>query len=93
MYVITEGMGKKWKPLAFFFCVFGLVGALPIFQANQLTAAMDTILGPTIGYDTVSGFEFMGGTVTYSSLITGIILTVVVSTVIFGGIKKISSSF
>ncbi len=89
MYVITEGMGQKWKPLAFFFCVFGLVGALPIFQANQLTAAMNTILGPTIGYNTSAGFEFMGTKVVYSSLVTGIILTVVVSTVIFGGIKKI----
>lgn len=89
MYVITEGMGQKWKPLAFFFCVVGLVGALPIFQANQLTAALNTILGPAVGYDTQSGFEFMGGTVLYSSLITGIILTLIVSTVIFGGIKKI----
>lgn len=89
MYVITEGMGQKWKPLAFFFCVFGLVGALPIFQANQLTAAMNTILGPAIGYDTTAGFAFLGADVKYSSLVTGIILTVVVSTVIFGGIKKI----
>lgn len=89
MYVIVEGMGQKWRPLATFFCVVGLVGALPIFQANQLTAAMNTILGPTLGYSTEAGFDFMGSKVIYSSLITGLILTVVVSTVIFGGIKKI----
>ena len=37
MYVITEGLGKKWKPLAVFFATAGLVGTLPAFQANQLT--------------------------------------------------------
>lgn len=89
MYVITEGMGQKWKPMATFFCIVGLVGALPIFQANQLTAALNTILGPSIGYDTTSGFDFMGADIKYSSLITGLVLTVLVSTVIFGGIKKI----
>ena len=89
MYVIVEGMGQKWRPLATFFCVVGLVGALPIFQANQLTAAMNTILGPILGYSTEAGFDFMGSKVIYSSLITGLILTVIVSTVIFGGIKKI----
>ena len=89
MYVIVEGLGQKWRPLAVFFCIFGLVGALPIFQANQLTAALNTILGPTIGYDTQASFNFLGTDIVYSSLITGIILTVLVSTVIFGGIKKI----
>src|SRR5690606_25623701 len=29
MYVITEGLGPKWKPLASFFCVAGLIGCLP----------------------------------------------------------------
>lgn len=90
MYVITEGLGQKWKPLAMFFCVFALVGALPIFQANQLTAALNTILGPAVGYDTVSSFKLFGANVSYASLITGLVLTTVVSTVIFGGIKKIS---
>ncbi|MFY0594504.1 MAG: alanine:cation symporter family protein [Roseivirga sp.] len=90
MYVITEGLGQKWKPLAVFFCIFALVGALPIFQANQLTAALNTILGPAVGYDTASSFSFLGANISYASLITGLVLMVLVSTVIFGGIKKIS---
>ncbi len=40
MYMITEGLGKKWKPLAVVFAVAGLFGALPLFQANQLTQAI-----------------------------------------------------
>ena len=90
MYVITEGLGKKWKPLAIFFCVVGLVGALPIFQANQLTAAMNAVVGPMAGYDSADSFVLFGSNVSISSFVTGLILTVVVSTVIFGGIKKIS---
>ena len=35
MYVIMEGMGKRWYPLAALFAVACMVGALPIFQANQ----------------------------------------------------------
>lgn len=90
MYVITQGLGQKWKPMAVFFCIFALVGALPIFQANQLTAALNTILGPAIGYNTEASFAFFGANISYASLITGLVLMVLVSSVIFGGIKKIS---
>ncbi len=91
MYVITEGLGKKWKPLAVFFCVFTLIGALPIFQANQLTAAMNAVLGPAIGYDTTASFSLFGAPVGIASFITGLILMILVSMVVFGGIKRISS--
>lgn len=90
MYVITEGLGQKWKPMAVFFCVFALIGALPIFQANQLTAALNEVLGPSLGYDSTNSFNLFGADIAYSSLIIGLILTVLVSMVIFGGIKKIA---
>ena len=90
MYVITEGLGKKWKPMAMFFCVVGLFGALPIFQANQLTAAMNAVVGPMAGYDAADTFSFLGADISTASFVTGIVLMIVVSTVIFGGIKKIS---
>jgi AGCS family alanine or glycine:cation symporter len=76
--------------MATFFCVVALVGALPIFQANQLTAALNTILGPAIGYDTEAAISIVGVSVGTSSLVTGLVLTVLVSLVIFGGIKRIS---
>lgn len=90
MYVITEGLGKKWKPLAVFFCIFALIGALPIFQANQLTAALNEVLAPSIGYDVASSFSFLGIDIPYASAVIGVILTVLVSSVIFGGIKRIA---
>ena len=36
MYVIEEGLGKSYKPLAILFSVAGLIGCLVLFQANQL---------------------------------------------------------
>ncbi len=36
MYVITEGLGKKWKPLAVFFSIAAMLGVLPLFQANRV---------------------------------------------------------
>jgi len=36
MYVIREGLGKRWMPLAVLFAVAGLLGTMPAFQVNQL---------------------------------------------------------
>ncbi|RNC83925.1 MAG: alanine:cation symporter family protein [Balneola sp.] len=82
MYMITEGLGKKWKPLAIVFAVAGMFGALPVFQANQLNQAIrDVILVPNGLTDPNNHFG--------SDLITGIIILLIVGTVIFGGIKRI----
>lgn len=47
MYVIREGMGRRWWPLAYFFAVAGLLGTMPIFQINQLVQVVrDTMAIP-----------------------------------------------
>lgn len=82
MYMITEGLGRKWKPLAVLFAVAGMFGALPVFQANQLNQAIrDVILIPNGWADPANHFN--------TDLITGIILLLIVGTVILGGIKRI----
>ncbi|GAA5524247.1 amino-acid carrier protein AlsT [Microbulbifer aestuariivivens] len=35
MYVIREGLGRRWMPLAILFAIAGLCGMLPLFQSNQ----------------------------------------------------------
>ena len=94
MYYITEGLGKKWKPLAIFFSVAGLIGCTPMFQSNQLTQIIrDTMLAEDglLGYNTMiladsfiteTGFRL-------SDIIIGLVLVALVSSVIFGGIKRI----
>ncbi len=82
MYFITEGLGKTWKPLAVFFSIAGLIGALPVFNVNQLTQAIrDIILVPN---DIPISFS--------TNLTIGIGLAVVTAIVILGGIKSISKT-
>lgn len=52
MYVIREGLGKKWLWLAFFFAFAGLCGTQPIFQINQLVAMLRTSLAYPLGLAT-----------------------------------------
>lgn len=82
MYFITEGLGKEWKPLAIFFSVAGLIGALPLFNVNQLTQAIrDIILSPN-NWD--HGFT--------SNLIIGLILVGITGIVVLGGLNRISKT-
>ena len=76
MYMLTEGLGKKFRPMAIFFAVFGMIGTLCFMQANQLTESLITVL------DAPDTFNFR--------LITGLIMGAVVSVVVLGGIKRIS---
>lgn len=80
MYMITEGLGNKWKPLAVFFSLAGLIGALPVFNVNQLTQAINDILLKPAGL--YSGLT--------TNLIIGVVLVIVTFMVIIGGLKSIS---
>jgi AGCS family alanine or glycine:cation symporter len=74
MYYIKNGMGEKWKPLAFAFALFGTIAAFGIgnmVQANAVAGAME------------SAFNI-------NNQVTGLILMVLVGLVLFGGIKRIA---
>ncbi len=78
MYMIVSGLGPKWKPMAIFFSIFGLIGTLCIMQANQFTEAITSIFF-TPEQNTLS-----------LRFIIGMIICVIVACVILGGIKRIS---
>ena len=82
MYFIMEGLGKKWWFLAAFFSVAGLVGALPVFNVNQLTQSINFILLEP------SGIEVSF----WTNLLIGTVLVIITSIVIFGGLDRISST-
>lgn len=83
MYMITEGLGKKWRPLAVFFAAAGMIGLLPVFQANQLTQIFREVV--LIPMELTSADDHF-----WTDFITGISLVAIVSLVIFGGIKRIA---
>ncbi|MDO5969655.1 alanine/glycine:cation symporter family protein [Flavivirga aquimarina] len=82
MYFIMEGLGKSWKPLAIMFSLFGMIGALPVVNVNQLTQAINDIVLTPNGVEV--GLK--------SNFILAIILVVLTSVIILGGLKRISNA-
>ncbi|MBT1703289.1 alanine/glycine:cation symporter family protein [Chryseosolibacter indicus] len=90
MYVIREVMGKRWQPLATLFCVCCMVGCLPIFQANQLTQALLDIGLKPMGLE--ESFITIGSSsISVTKFIIGLVIAVICSLVIIGGIKRIGA--
>ena len=82
MYYIEEGLGKKYRPLALMFAISGMIGCTIFFQANQLSQIIrDYFYNPS---GVFQSNIFLG------DLITGILVALLVSVVIFGGIKRIA---
>lgn len=81
MYMIVEGLGKKWKPLAVFFSIFGLIGTLAIMQANQLTESVITVFMTPAGIENTLMLRF----------VIGCIICAIVAVVVLGGIKRIAN--
>lgn len=82
MYYITKGMGPKAKPLAIFFCLAGLFGVLPAFTVNQFTQTLMGVIRPEENIAALGVFNWKLG--------IGIVLSIITSFVIFGGLKKIA---
>lgn len=76
-YIIREALPRQFYPLAVLFSAAGLIGTLPMFQTNQLTALIR---------DTAS----ITGDPTLFNLITGCIIATIVASVIFGGLSRVA---
>ncbi|HFI0167305.1 sodium:alanine symporter family protein [Streptococcus suis] len=75
MHYITLGMGQKWKPLAVFFAISGVLVALlgigTFSQVNSITASLETSFG-------------------LAPQLVSIVTAISIAFFIFGGIEKIS---
>jgi len=78
MYYIKNGLGPKWKWLAIAFALFGIIGSLSTGNAVQANSIGDALVSTETGY----GFD---------ARIVALVLSVLVASVIFGGIKRIGS--
>ncbi len=81
MYYIETGLGIKFKPLAIWFSLAGLFGCLAPFQSNQLTQIIRDEVFKQQGL-------FVGDAI-MGNLLVGVVISVIVALVIFGGIKRI----
>lgn len=78
MYVITQGLGARFRPLAVMFSCAGLVGCLSVMQANQFVEAVTTVFAPA------SAGSF------WLRFAIGLVMTGIVASVVLGGITRIS---
>ena len=84
MYVIREGLHKRWRFLAYMFAFFGLIGALPAFQANQLTQILREVLFVGSGWMDADQDPWR------FNLTLGIVLCAAAAAVILGGLARIA---
>ncbi|SDF14570.1 alanine or glycine:cation symporter, AGCS family [Pricia antarctica] len=82
MFYITKGLGPKAKPLAIFFAVCGLFGFLGVFTANQFTETFMSVVEPSRTLFEMSEMNW--------KWTVGIVLAIITSFVIFGGLNKIA---
>ena len=82
MYFIEEGLGSKFRPLALMFSISGAFGCITFFQANQLSQIIrDYIYFPA---GLFQSDVFIG------NIFTGCCVSLLVGSIIFGGIKRIA---
>lgn len=80
MFYMQLGIKKWGKSLAVWFAIAGLFGVLPAFTANQLTQTFINVVAPD-SFLALGDFQW--------KFIVGIVLSLVSSLVIFGGLKSI----
>ena len=91
-YYIEKGMGKNWKWMGKLFALFGvLAGALgigTITQINGITSAANNFFDPNEAHT----FQIFGQTYTWTTMITGLLITLCVALIVIGGIKRIAAA-
>ncbi len=95
MYIIEQGLGSRWKPMARFFAFAGMFGTLCIMNANQLTEGVMTVFTSP---ESVANSGFLSGIASITGmtnaesfkLIFGIIVAAIVAWVVMRGVTRIA---
>ena len=92
-YYIEKGLGRKWKPLAVMFAVFGvgvgLLGIGTLTQVHGITSAVRRFCDCAALQ--TGGVEILGVAYPLSVVVSGIAVTVCVALVVIGGLKRIAA--
>lgn len=84
MYMITLGMGKRWKFLGTAYCLFGVIAAFGVGNTTQLNAIL-------MSADEV--VAFLGGKSSISLyLLIAVLLAALTAVVLFGGAKRVGDA-
>ena len=84
MYMIQRGMGKRWNWMAYLYSFFGLVASFGVGNATQINAVIGGIRTTVRSY----GIQ----TSSLSDLVMGIILAIIISAMLMGGMRRIGKT-
>ena len=92
---IEKGLGRRWRPLAVAFSVFGICAGLfglgTFVQVNGITSAVMRVCDPAFNpADPATGVPLFGTTYSAYVIATGAVVTLAVAAVIIGGLKRIA---
>lgn len=86
MYVIREALPRRLRFLAVLFAAFGLIGCLPLFQANQLTQVLREVLFVGQGWLAAEANHFN------VNLALGLGLALVAAPIVTGGLSRVAKA-
>lgn len=78
MYIIRNGLGTRWRYLAYLYSVFGIIAAFGVGNATQVNAV-------------ISALEVTGTSKGFNRIV-GVVLAVVVARMVMGGAKAITDA-
>ena len=81
MYMICNGLGKKWRPMAYVYCFFGVVASFGVGNATQINTLVSSV-NTTVQ---VAG----GASSVYGNVFIGLVLAVLVWYLLSGGAVRI----
>lgn len=82
MYMIVNGMGEKWKPMAAIYSFFGVIAAFGVGNATQISALVDGVREAASAFGAVP-------TPAWNAAI-GLVLAALIGFVLFGGAARIA---
>ncbi len=81
MYMIANGLGKKWMPLAVIYSFFGVFAAFGVGNATQINAVVTGVNETLLLFDI--------SPTTGGNIAMGVILAVIILLMLLGGAKRI----
>lgn len=84
MYMVCQGLGEKWKPMAYIYCFFGVVACFGVGNATQINTVISGI-NSAVAY-------FGGQESTVGNLLMGAVLSVLITVMLLGGAKRIGAA-
>lgn len=93
-HYIEKGLGRKWKPLATVFALFGigvgLFGIGTFSQVHGISSAVQ-VFSRSLGFGSGADISIFGVGYPLPVVVSGLLVTVCTALVIIGGLKRISS--